>query len=184
MWKFVISASNKTNWLAHQGTEICFVGRSNVGKSSLINALAQAKIAKTSQTPGRTRLINYFELQPNQFLVDLPGYGFAKMPKEEQRKMLIMVEEYLNFSSKLKTVFLLFNSQIGLTDLDQQMITLLTSLDKKIVLIGTKLDKTNQSERHKIKQMLKQYSFDYFLVSANKDIQIKELRNYLLTSFE
>lgn len=86
MWKFIKSSTSQENWLDVSNHEIVFWGRSNVGKSSLINALAKTKLAKTSSTPGRTRLINYFETTNHQIVVDLPGYGYASMSKKINKK--------------------------------------------------------------------------------------------------
>lgn len=175
MWKFVISASNKENWYQENKQEVCFIGRSNVGKSSLINALANQKIARTSNTPGRTQLINYFVNEKNHFIVDLPGYGYAKMSKTNNQKMLNMLEQYFLERKQLITVFLLFDSKVGLTSLDQDMIQYLDSINRKVILVGTKLDKTNQSERSKIEKEVLKFNKQVIFTSSSKTKNIQKL---------
>ena len=105
MWKFIKSSSDKSNWLIHDNKEICFIGRSNVGKSSLINALARnSKLAKVSKMPGRTQLINYFQNENDLIIVDLPGYGYANISYSIQEKMFNMIDEYL-FVKNLSSIF-------------------------------------------------------------------------------
>ncbi|MGZ9414501.1 ribosome biogenesis GTP-binding protein YihA/YsxC [Mycoplasma sp. 5370] len=169
MWKFIVSSSKKENWYFHKGKEICFIGRSNVGKSSLINALANTKIAKTSNTPGRTQLINFFENNNQKIIVDLPGYGYAKMSKFLSEKMFNMIEEYFTFRENLDTTFLLFDSRIGLTDNDKSMLEFLESLNKKIILVATKIDKLNQSQIYKVKKEIELLNkYECFFVSSTK----------------
>ncbi|WGI36299.1 ribosome biogenesis GTP-binding protein YihA/YsxC [Mesomycoplasma lagogenitalium] len=176
MWKFIVSSSGKSNWLNHNEIEICFIGRSNVGKSSLINALANQKIAKTSNTPGRTQLINFFKNSNNKIIVDLPGYGYAKMSKTNAQKMFDMIEQYFTERENLKYVFLLFDSRLGLLENDLQMIEFLQSLNHNVILVGTKADKLNQAQMHKIKKQLEKFNnlqFSYFVSSLkNKNINL------------
>ncbi|MGL5732950.1 MAG: ribosome biogenesis GTP-binding protein YihA/YsxC [Metamycoplasmataceae bacterium] len=183
MWNFVKSSSSKENWLEHDFKEVCFIGRSNVGKSSLINALSNNnKLAKTSKTPGRTQLINYFDTEKGIMVVDLPGYGFAKMSKTNKEKMHVMLDEYFNESKKLSHIFLLFDSRHGLLEEDILFLNYLSNKDHKIILVGTKIDRTNQSQRHKIKQNPIITSFDdkeIFLCSSQKNKNIDKLREYI-----
>ncbi|MGL5205533.1 MAG: ribosome biogenesis GTP-binding protein YihA/YsxC [Metamycoplasmataceae bacterium] len=183
MWNFVKSSSSKENWLEHDFNEVCFIGRSNVGKSSLINALSNNnKLAKTSKTPGRTQLINYFYTDKGIMVVDLPGYGFAKMSKTNKEKMHIMLDEYFNESQKLSHVFLLFDARHGLLKEDILFWNYLSSKNLKIILVGTKIDLTTQSQRHKIKQNLIISSFndkEIFLCSSQKNKNIDKLREFI-----
>ncbi|UWD33982.1 ribosome biogenesis GTP-binding protein YihA/YsxC [Mesomycoplasma molare] len=176
MWKFLISSSNKANWLKHDNKEICFIGRSNVGKSSLINALANNKIAKTSNTPGRTQLINFFQNQNTNIIVDLPGYGYAKMSKSLSAKMFDMIEEYFSLRENLLTTFLLFDSRIGLTEKDYQMLEFLESINRNVILVATKIDKLNQSQIYKVKKEIEILNkYECFFVSSAKKKNINIL---------
>lgn len=177
MWKFIKSSSSKENWLTHNQVEVCFIGRSNVGKSTLINNLANNhKLAKTSKTPGRTQLINYFQTDKNIVVVDLPGYGFAKISKQQQEKMFYMVNEYFNYN-KPKVVFILIDSRCGILKQDEEIIEYLSNLNHKIVLIITKTDKAKQKE---LARTLKHNLFknhQHFLSAdsnQNKILKIKE----------
>lgn len=182
-WKFIKSASDKNSWHLHDKKEICFIGRSNVGKSTLINALAKNKIAKTSKTPGRTRLINYFADQSENIIVDLPGYGYAKMSKSEHEKMIFMVEEYLMNSPYLVTIFLLFDARIGLTSLDEEMYIFFKSINKRIFLVGTKSEKNTQSENAQLQKKLKNYDAEIILVSSLKMKNIDKLSKIITEQF-
>ena len=183
MWNFIKSSSSQENWLEHNFQEVCFIGRSNVGKSSLINALSNNnKLAKTSKTPGRTQLINYFDTSKGVMVVDLPGYGFAKMSKSQKEKMHIMLDEYFSNSIKLSHVFLLFDTRHGMLEEDVFFFNYLSQKNFKIILIGTKIDRTTQSERHKMKQNPIIASFDstnLFLCSSQKNKNIDKLREFV-----
>jgi len=127
--------------------EVAFAGRSNVGKSSLINCLLnQKKLAKTSSTPGKTRLLNFFVINQLFYLVDLPGYGFAKVSQAEKIKWQHLIENYLQQSRTLKGVCILTDIRHPLTALDLEMITWVARLQIPLLVIGTKADKlsTNQ----------------------------------------
>ena len=182
MWKFIKSATNQDNWLKGHAKEICFIGRSNVGKSSLINALANQKIARTSNTPGRTQLINFFQ-EDNRVYVDLPGYGWAKMSKKNQEKMLSMIENYITNKPELIKIFVLIDSKIGPTKDDLLLIDFLKSNQKEFMIILTKIDKTKQSELHKTKQKIKDIRNNYIMVSSKNKKNIKKLSKIILDMF-
>ena len=132
-------------------TEIALVGRSNVGKSSLLNALAQRKqLARTSKTPGATRLINAFELGADgsgRWLVDLPGYGYAKASKADQARWSSMAEGYLAHREPLRGVLHLIDGEIGPTRLDLQTVQWLDGLQLPVTYVATKADKVRPSRR-------------------------------------
>ena len=131
--------------------EVALVGRSNVGKSSLLNALAQRNhLARTSKAPGATRLINAFELGAEgsgRWLVDLPGYGYAKASKAEQSRWSSMAEHYLADREPLRGVLHLIDGEIGPTSLDLQTVDWLDSIDLPVTYVATKADKVRPSRR-------------------------------------
>lgn len=143
---FVKSASDRSNFLHGDKPQIAVAGKSNVGKSSFINFLANhGKLARTSNTPGRTRLVNYFDFG-NFLLVDLPGYGFAKAPKEEQEKWGIFLEDYLLCEPNLKRVVLLVDIRHDPTAEDKMLVDYLYAHTIPFSVIATKEDKLKKSE--------------------------------------
>ncbi len=176
MWTFITSASKKSNWKNDHGKEICFVGRSNVGKSSLINSLANQKIARTSNTPGRTQLINYFTNDEGKVVVDLPGYGFAKMPKKELVKMASMVEEYFAERQQLVMTFCLVDTKVGVTPDDYAMFEYLEEVKRPYFIVATKSDKATQSESSKTIKQIQGLNVDFLITSASKGKNIGKLK--------
>ncbi len=148
---FVTSIAKKDNIPNYNAPEIAFAGKSNVGKSSLLNYLCnQNKLAKTSQEPGRTRLINYFEINKGQFyFVDLPGYGFAKAPKGEVSKWGELIEGYFAVSQNLKNVFLLVDIRHQPTDDDRMLLKFLYHYNIPLTVIATKADKLSKMQQSK-----------------------------------
>ena len=145
--KFIKSASNKAEFIEDELPQIAIVGRSNVGKSSLINLLTNnSKMAKTSSTPGRTRLVNYFNINNQFYLVDLPGYGYHKASKSIADAWDAVMNDYFVDNEKLKLVFVLLDSRIEPTELDKQMIDYLAEHEIPAVIILTKTDKISRSE--------------------------------------
>lgn len=130
--------------------EIAFAGKSNVGKSSLINALMQRKsLARTSSQPGKTQTINYYNVNKEIYFVDLPGYGYAKVSKTEKEKWGKMIEKYLNTSTSLKRVYLLVDIRHEPSANDKLMYEWICSNGFEPVIIATKLDKINRSQKDK-----------------------------------
>lgn len=122
--------------------EIAFAGRSNVGKSSLINCLLNHKgIAKISSKPGKTRALNYFMINKLFYMVDLPGYGFAKVPREEKENWRKLIESYFEQSDMLKAVVIITDSRHELSKLDLEMIEWVHHLEIKSIIVSTKADK-------------------------------------------
>lgn len=126
---------------------IALIGRSNVGKSSLINHLTQQKsLAHVSTTPGRTRTINIYNVNKRFYLVDLPGYGFAKTAKDRQDGFSVMIKDYLENAKHLALVILIIDANLGPTDLDMQMLAYIQSLDLPMLMIANKIDKLSKLE--------------------------------------
>ena len=145
--KFFTSLGKINQLKDFEKDEVAFVGRSNVGKSSLINYLCNIKgLAKTGATPGRTRLINYFEINNSFYFVDLPGYGFAKGDKKEQMAWKQLIEGYLNASKRLKLVCLLIDIRRNLNDDDKKMINYFAYYNIPVLIIVTKADKFAKSK--------------------------------------
>lgn len=145
--KFIKSASKKDEFIFDDLPQIAIVGRSNVGKSSLINLLTNnSKMAKTSSTPGRTRLVNYFNINNQFYLVDLPGYGYHKASKNIASSWDAVMNDYFVDNEKLKLVFVLLDARIEPTELDKQMLDYLAEHEIPAVIIITKTDKISRSE--------------------------------------
>lgn len=129
---------------------ITFAGRSNVGKSSLINSLVgRRNLAKTSSTPGKTRTINYFTINGRFYIVDLPGYGFAKVAENVRQQWKLMINDYFQSSKNILLTFLLLDSRRDISILDFQMIECLNFFKLKTIYIMTKIDKLNAGKLKK-----------------------------------
>lgn len=143
-----LRSATRVRDLDENGPEVAFVGRSNVGKSSLINALArQRQLARVSNTPGRTQLINVFGHADGGTVVDLPGYGYAKVPNRVRRDWPEMIEGYLLDREPLVMVFVLVDGAIGPTPLDGQMLEWLRENEIPHTVVATKSDKVKSSKR-------------------------------------
>ena len=137
--------------------EIAFAGKSNVGKSSLINALLNRKsLARTSATPGKTQTINFYNVNKELYLVDLPGYGYAKVSPKEKEQWGKLIERYLNTSKKLRAVFLLIDIRHEPTANDKMMYDWIVYHGYNPIIIATKLDKLKRSQIQKHVKMVKQ----------------------------
>ncbi|KFI26234.1 YihA family ribosome biogenesis GTP-binding protein [Haematobacter massiliensis] len=131
--------------------EVCFAGRSNVGKSSLINALTGRKaLARASNTPGRTQEINYFTAGEDHYLVDLPGYGFAEAPVATVRKWQALLKAYLSGRATLRRAFVLIDARHGIKAVDEEILTLLDRSAVTFQVVLTKVDKILAAEREKV----------------------------------
>ena len=139
---FLQSASAIENAPTDFGSEVAFAGRSNSGKSSAINTLThQGKLARTSRTPGRTQLINFFSLSEHQRLVDLPGYGFAKVPLAVKKKWNQQLERYLQYRESLRGLVMLMDIRHPLTEPDRQMLSWAEAASMPVHILLTKADK-------------------------------------------
>jgi len=174
--EFITSAVKREQYPLDNRVEVAFVGRSNVGKSSIINSLTnRKKLAKVSQTPGKTRLVNFFLINNDFYLVDLPGYGYAKVSKSEKDSWGKTVEMYLTGREQLKRVVLLVDSRHKPTGDDIMMYEWFKHFGYNVVVVGTKSDKITKNELKKsekvIKDTLKLCADDklYFFSSLKKD---------------
>lgn len=169
--------------------EFAFVGKSNVGKSSLINSMVNRKsLARTSQNPGKTRTINFYNVENLVYFVDLPGYGYAKISKSESEKWGKMIEDYLNQRNALKCIILLIDVRHSLGKGDKQMLDWLRFYGHDIMIVATKADKLTRNQLFKQKQLLKKetgVADDKFLTfsSETKDGR-EELWNKILEYVE
>ncbi|MBT0727775.1 ribosome biogenesis GTP-binding protein YihA/YsxC [Rosenbergiella australiborealis] len=147
---FVTSAPDVRHLPDDTGAEVAFAGRSNAGKSSALNALTQQKsLARTSKTPGRTQLINLFEVTDGIRLVDLPGYGYAEVPEEVKRKWQKSLGEYLEVRQALKGLVVLMDIRHPMKELDQQMVTWAVASEIPVLVLLTKADKLASGARKK-----------------------------------
>ena len=145
--KYLTSIVNEKNILKDDTVEFAFVGRSNVGKSSLINSLCgQKNLAKTSSTPGLTKMINYFVVNDQFRIVDLPGYGYAKTGHKHIANWAGLMEKYLTLSQSLKTVFVLVDCRHEPSELDKMMIEFLNVYQIPYMVVATKVDKIAKSK--------------------------------------
>ena len=160
--RFIISAARPEQFPRGAETEIAFLGRSNVGKSSLLNALVGAaedrvvKLAATSSQPGRTQLINFFEIEGGLRFVDLPGYGFAKVPPEISRRWKGLIESYLPGRRNLGLAILLLDARRGWMEKDVELRNWLETHQLPFIVAVTKIDKLkSQKERHESRTLLR-----------------------------
>ena len=184
-------AGFREQWPREDLPELAFVGRSNVGKSSFINSfLGRKKLAKTSSVPGKTRTINFYRINDKFRLVDLPGYGYAKVSKKEKAKWDKLITEYLHQREALREVFLLVDIRHEPTALDKQMYDWIRETGFTGFVIATKFDKIKKSQTQKhIKDIMKKLEIDdeglifaYSLETKhNKDVleeQVDVIINY------
>lgn len=168
--------------------EVAFAGRSNVGKSSLINALCgRSTVARTSNTPGRTQELNYFDVSSRLIVVDMPGYGFAKAPKDKVDAWKRLVNGYLKGRPTLRRCMMLVDSRHGLKDVDREMMTMLDKAAVIYQVVLTKIDKLNATELAEVQQRtldeIKTHVAAHpilILTSSEKGIGIPELRAEIL----
>ena len=145
--QFLKSANARSQFVPDTGTEVAVAGRSNAGKSSAINVIVNRRqFARTSKTPGRTQLVNFFELREGQRLVDLPGYGFARVSDAMRRHWGELLTEYFESRQSLAGLILIVDIRRGLTDFDRRMIAFAESVDLPIHILLTKADKLKKGQ--------------------------------------
>ena len=171
---FLLSATNERQFPKEELPEFSFIGRSNVGKSSLINSIFEKKIALTSNTPGKTRQINFFN-HHNKFLItDLPGYGFAKLSKKEAYNISLFVSNYLENRLNLKLLFVLIDHSIGPKKTDLEFLKFVKELNLKIIIVLTKKDKKLKENWSLENSIISK--FEYFNASIKDKDSIFELQ--------
>jgi len=160
--RLVVSALKEEQYPKRMLPEVAFVGRSNVGKSSLLNTLwGRRGLARVSSTPGKTRTINFYEVENSYYFTDLPGYGYAKVPLTMRKQWAKVIEEYFRTRENLRAVVLIMDSTLGPTELDVQMVNWLKALrpDLPIIPVLTKTDKASQKEISSALTRSKELSF-------------------------
>lgn len=185
--EFITAAARANQWPGEEGVEIAFAGRSNVGKSSAINAIMQRKkLARTSKTPGRTQQIVFFALNGEKRIVDLPGYGFAKVPIAVRQEWERYIGSYINERKPLVGLVQLMDIRHPLTELDQQMLVWCTEIGLPVHILLTKADKLKfgaaKNTLLSVVRELEEVGIDCSiqLFSAQKNIGIQECRELLL----
>ncbi len=182
--KFVKSVVGADKILENGIPQIALIGRSNVGKSSVINSLTNQKdLARTSSFPGRTREINLFLINDSVYFVDLPGYGYAKASREGKRQLQELIYWYFfNSPYEQKKVVLIIDAYVGPTDNDLEMLRALEEKGKDILIVANKIDKIKKSEYQKKLQALEKAIRRHKIIpySAEKKIGVRELVNELL----
>jgi GTP-binding protein len=182
--KFVTSAAEAHQLAPDSGREIAFAGRSNSGKSTALNALTQRSgLARVSRTPGRTQLINFFELASERRLVDLPGYGYAKVPERVRVKWLELMEHYFNVRESLVGLILIVDSRRGLKPQDAGMLEWVLARDRHAHVLLTKADKLNRRDSQRVLQETKAACADTAvtvqLFSAHEKQGLEEARGVM-----
>ena len=185
--EYLISSPDYTKCPAPDKPEYAFIGRSNVGKSSVINMLCNnQKLAKTSGTPGKTQLINHFIINKSWFLVDLPGYGFAKVSQRDRRRWEQMIENYLRKRENLANIFVLIDSRHGPQQIDLDFVNQLGEWQVPFALIFTKSDKETQrvvaaNVKAFLDAMRKEWEFlpAHFVTSAVKKTGREKLLKFI-----
>ncbi|MBS1779163.1 MAG: YihA family ribosome biogenesis GTP-binding protein [Bacteroidetes bacterium] len=185
--KYLISSPKVENCPKPDKPEYAFIGRSNVGKSSLINMLTnQTKLAKTSASPGKTQLINHFIINDSWYLVDLPGYGYAKVSQSQRAQWEKMIAGYLQQRQNLVTVFVLIDSRHKPQEIDLEFLRKLGNWGIPFNMVFTKADKSTQREAHQnarrfIEEMKKEWEFipRSFITSTVKFLGRKEMLGYI-----
>lgn len=182
--EFVTSALETDHYPVEDIPEIAFAGRSNVGKSSLMNALLKRKkLVKTSSTPGKTRMINFFLINRRFFFVDLPGFGFARVSKSIRQQWGPMMAQYFKTRDTLRAVVCLVDARRGIGDLDADLFAYLEKYRRHRILVFTKFDKLKKNEQSCFARSMKnRYGLqadDFLTVSATKGQGVEQLWEHL-----
>ncbi|MEM6811382.1 MAG: ribosome biogenesis GTP-binding protein YihA/YsxC [Pseudomonadota bacterium] len=181
---FMLGVAELSQLPPMKASEVAFAGRSNVGKSSLLNALTGRRtLARTSNTPGRTQQLNFFNLGQKIYLVDMPGYGYAKVSKTKRAQWDKLIRNYLRGRQSLRSVFILVDSRHGVKDSDEELMSMLDEAAVSFRIVLTKADKAKKADLEKfdeqLQKILKKHPAAYphfYLTSSEKKQGIEELR--------
>jgi GTP-binding protein len=183
--EFIASSASPAQFPPGRLPEVAFLGRSNVGKSSLINALAgQKKLAFTSNTPGRTQTVNFYRIGDEFSFVDLPGYGYARAPLEQVRKWKDLIEQYLQKRETLKLSCLILDARRGWMDKDLDLKHWLEHHGRPYLVVATKTDKLNQSELERGLRALRQEGVEPLPFSALSGRGVREIWQAISTTLQ
>jgi GTP-binding protein len=186
--EFIKSAFAESDWPVDGKLEVAFLGRSNVGKSSVINSLVGAKLARTSSTPGRTRSINFFEIRwpgkprPELIFTDLPGYGYAKISREISQEWPKFIEPYLNDRPTLGLCVVLVDANVPPQQRDRQLLDFLSASNRDFLLVATKSDRLSNNQLHgALRTLTQEYPAAHLLpysakTGAGRDELWKQIR--------
>jgi GTP-binding protein len=173
--RFMAAATDAAHFPEASLPEIAFLGRSNVGKSSVINSLVGTKLARTSSTPGRTRSINFFEIRwagkprPELIFADLPGYGYAKISREISQEWPKFIEPYLNERPSLALCVALVDANVPPQESDKQLLSFLQSSGREFLVVATKADRLSNNQLHNaLRALAEEYSADRLLPYSSK----------------
>lgn len=178
--EFAGASVDAGSFLGDGSAEIAFAGRSNVGKSSLLNRLLGAKLARTSSTPGRTQTVNWFRVEDRFWLVDLPGYGYAKVSRTAREAWAKTVASYFERPHGRRLVVQLVDAKVGATALDQEAAEYFEALDSPRIVVATKIDRLKRGERARRMQEIRRdlglaAEDELLAVSANTGEGVREL---------
>ncbi len=181
MIKFVGAFDTVASLPNSQFPEYAFVGRSNVGKSSLINAIVGQNVARTSNTPGRTQTLNLFNIDDRIMIVDLPGYGYARVARDVAMRWVVRLEEYLLSRRQLRRLFILIDSRIGMRDSDLDLMDFCDANGISYQVVYTKRDKRVREKNQRVISADKHPAMiaDVLETSAEKKIGIDAIRNVI-----
>ncbi len=186
--RFLAAATDAAHFPAPSLPEIAFLGRSNVGKSSVINSLVGTKLARTSSTPGRTRSINFFEIRwpgkphPEMIFADLPGYGYAKISREISQEWPKFIEPYLNERPTLSLCVVLVDANVPPQQSDRQLLDFLSTTNRELLLVATKSDRMSNNQLHNtLRTLTQEYPAAHLLpfsakTGAGRDELWKQIR--------
>lgn len=184
--RYAVSAVKQSQYPQDEQPEIALAGRSNVGKSSLINAfLGRRNLARTSSAPGKTQTLNFYQVNNSFYLVDVPGYGYAKVSKKQREQFGQMIQDYLETRANLRALILLVDARHAPTKDDIAMYDYAGYLDLPLLIVGTKMDKLKKSQRAKavavIKKMLNfdPEKSDLLTFSAVDKLHLSELNEWI-----
>lgn len=183
---FVTTAVAKAGFSLTDLPELVLAGRSNVGKSSFINTLCRQKsLAYVGKRPGKTRYINFYQVEDLISIVDVPGYGYANRSKAELKAYGTLMEDYFNTRPNIRAVILVIDSRHGLTSDDEDMLDYVTEKKLPILIVATKSDKLTQSEKMKTnKELQLRFGSNVILFSALKHLGIEEVENWIMNKIK